>query len=105
MTESQLESFDFDTLKIVQSLCQSDDAPVPNIEKRLHASEKMLREIWANCSHIKKEEPENPCDVHTQQNEEVLYKGAIDPIIPEVTYILRRLESILAMNEKDVPKR
>ena len=38
MTESQLESFDFDALKIVQNLCQSNESPVPNIERRLFAS-------------------------------------------------------------------
>ena len=92
MTESQLESFDFDTLKIVQNLCQSNESPVPNIERRLFASLS------------KKKEPGHPCDGHTPQNEEVSTKRDFDigSIFSEVIYILCRVESIL---EKDVPKR
>eukprot|EP00434_Breviolum_minutum_P032876 symbB.v1.2.029078.t1/scaffold3138.1/size62594/1 len=102
LTESQLESFDFDTLKIAQNMCQSNETPVPSIEKRLLASEKMLREIEKNRSLIKREEPG---DGHTPEHEEVPVQTEKDfdagSILPEVIYILRRVESILAMNEKD----
>lgn len=105
LTESQLESFDFDTLKIAQNMCQSNETPVPSIEKRLLESEKMLREIEKNRSLIKREEPG---DGHTPEHEEVPVQTEKDfdagSILPEVIYILRRVESILAMNEKDVPR-